>query len=172
MAAPSRHAARAAQGKHAKSAQRAKSGKRGKAGSRRSLVYILLGILVLLAPVILTHYKNVEQNRIAQGYSRDVEALTPEERSRALESARQYNRELPPFGAADPWVNGVDVNSPGYKKYEQQLNVNSVMARLHAPLWAWICRSTTARRKAPCPTASATSTEPHCQSADPAPTVC
>lgn len=133
MAAPSRHAARTTQGKHAKPAQRAKSGKRGKAGSRRSLVYILLGILVLLAPVILTHYKNVEQNRIAQGYSRDVEALTPEERSRALESARQYNRELPPFGAADPWVNGVDVNSPGYKKYEQQLNVDSVMARLHAP---------------------------------------
>ncbi|WP_426717728.1 class C sortase [Corynebacterium auriscanis] len=106
---------------------------RGKAGSRRSVVYIVLGILVLLAPVILTHYKNVEQNRIAQGYSRDVQALTPEQRSQALESARQYNRELPPFGAPDPWVNGVDVNSPGYKKYLRQLNVNTIMARLQAP---------------------------------------
>ncbi|WJY72241.1 class C sortase [Corynebacterium auriscanis] len=106
---------------------------RGTAGSRRSVVYIVLGILVLLAPVILTHYKNVEQNRIAQGYSRDVQALTPEQRSQALESARQYNRELPPFGAPDPWVNGVDVNSPGYKKYLRQLNVNTIMARLQAP---------------------------------------
>ena len=106
---------------------------RRKGGGRRSVVYIVLGILVLLAPVILTHYKNVEQNRIAQSYSRDVQALTPEQRDQALRTARQYNRELPPFGAPDPWVNGIDVNSPGYKKYLEQLNVNSIMARLHAP---------------------------------------
>lgn len=106
---------------------------RRKGGGRRSVVYIVLGILVLLAPVILTHYKNVEQNRIAQSYSRDVQALTPEQRDQALRTARQYNRELPPFGAPDPWVNGIDVNSPGYKKYLERLNVNSIMARLHAP---------------------------------------
>lgn len=107
--------------------------KKKKGGSIRSTVYIVLGILVLLTPVALTHYKNVEQHRIAEQYSRDVSELDTAERAQMLESAREYNNRLPEFGAPDPWVHGVDSNSPGYKDYRQQLDVNSVMARLSVP---------------------------------------
>ena len=136
--------------------------KRGRKGSRRSIVYILLGILVLLAPVILTHYKNVEQNRIAQGYSRDVQALSPEDRDKALESARRYNRELPPFGAPDPWVNGIDVNSPGYKNTSSSSTSTRSWQGFMLPPWAWIYRYITELLKARFPMVSVTSTGQLC----------
>lgn len=107
--------------------------KKKKGGNLRSTIYIVLGILVLLAPVVLTHYKNVEQHRIAEQYFQEVSELDPGERTRILDEARQYNSRLPEFGAPDPWVHGVDVNSPGYEDYRRQLDVNSVMARLSVP---------------------------------------
>lgn len=112
---------------------------KGSAASRkrksniRSVVYIILGVLVLLIPVGLTHYKNIEQHRIAEQYSDHVSQLDEAERNRILEQAREYNKRLPSFGAADPWVHGADVNSPAYKDYRSQLDVNSIMARLNVP---------------------------------------
>ena len=41
----------------------------------RSIVYLLLGMAVLLAPVVLTQIKNNEQARIAENYSQHVAQL-------------------------------------------------------------------------------------------------
>lgn len=99
----------------------------------RSVVYLILAMIVFLSPVVLTHYKNVEQQRIAQQYSESIARLTDEQRQQQLEAAREYNRNLPTFGSPDPWVNGVDTASPGYKAYLDQLNSVDTMARIKVP---------------------------------------
>lgn len=101
--------------------------------STRSVVYLVLGMLVLLTPVVLTQIKNVEQNRIAQNYSRDVARLDTAEREEILRRAQEYNTTLPAFGAPDPWVHGADTRSPAYRDYASQLDLNGVMARLRVP---------------------------------------
>ena len=107
--------------------------KKKKKTNPRSVIYIVLGMLVLLAPVGLTHYKNEEQHQIAERYSQEVSEMDTQERDAMLQSAREYNERLPEFGAPDPWVHGVDTQSPGYKDYRSQLDVNSVMGRLSVP---------------------------------------
>lgn len=99
----------------------------------RSIVYLVLAALVFLSPVVITHLKNVEQNRVAAEYSDSVAQLSGEERAAMLERARAYNERLPEFGAPDPWVHGVDTSSAGYQDYVEQLDVHGTMARLKAP---------------------------------------
>lgn len=99
----------------------------------RGFIYLILGLLVLLTPVGLTHYKNVEQHRIAESYSRNVQKLEDSKRADMLAQAHAYNQRLPKFGAKDPWVNGPDTTSAAYKDYEEQLQVGGVMARLRVP---------------------------------------
>ncbi|MGV0397762.1 hypothetical protein ACUY3M_05430 [Corynebacterium suicordis] len=101
--------------------------KKKKKTNPRSVIYIVLGMLVLLAPVGLTHYKNEEQHQIAERYSQEVSEMDTRERDAMLQSAREYNERLPEFGAPDPWVHGVDTQSPDYKDYRSQLDVNSVL---------------------------------------------
>lgn len=99
----------------------------------RSVVYLVLGILVFLTPVVLTQVKNVEQQRLADNYSRSVAQLDESQRNAELERARAYNATLPEVGAADPWVNGVDTSTPAYRDYASQLDTNRVMARVRVP---------------------------------------
>lgn len=99
----------------------------------RSVVYLVIAALIFLTPVVLTHYKNVEQNRIAEEYSRNVAQLDPAERDAALAAARDYNSRLPEFGAPDPWTTGPDKNSEGYREYLGHLDAFDNMARLRAP---------------------------------------
>ncbi|MFC5369700.1 class C sortase [Arcanobacterium bovis] len=99
----------------------------------RSIIYLILGVLVLLSPVVITHLKNIEQHEIAQLYSENVKKMTPDQRKQLLEAAQKYNKELPEVGSPDPWVNGIDVNTPAYMRYLAQLDVESVMGRLKVP---------------------------------------
>ncbi|MBM7825912.1 sortase A [Arcanobacterium pluranimalium] len=99
----------------------------------RSIIYLVLGILVLLSPVVITHIKNIEQHEIAQLYSENVKKMAPEQRKQLFEEAKAYNAQLPAVGSPDPWVNGIDINSPAYQKYLAQLNIDSVMGRLKVP---------------------------------------
>lgn len=99
----------------------------------RSVVYLVLALIVFMSPVVVTHLKNMEQQRIAAQYSKDVARLSEQERLAALEEARVYNTQLPGLGAADPWQNGVDVTTPGYQRYLATLASASAMARLKVP---------------------------------------
>ncbi|OFT46125.1 hypothetical protein HMPREF3158_08440 [Corynebacterium sp. HMSC06G04] len=90
-------------------------------------------MLVFLSPVVLTHYKNVEQHRIAENYSRGVDKLPEREREAAFAEAQAYNAQLPEVGAPDPWVNGVDTSSPDYQRYLDTLHQIGAMARVRVP---------------------------------------
>ncbi|MEJ5998942.1 class C sortase [Corynebacterium sp. H130] len=119
--------------RHSVKLQTSSGPKKSKRTNPRGFIYLILGILVLLAPVAITHYKNVEQHRIAEGYSREVQRLDDAKRNQMLADAHAYNQRLPKFGAKDPWVNGPDTSNPAYKDYESQLQVSGVMARLRVP---------------------------------------
>lgn len=99
----------------------------------RGVIYLVLAILVFLSPVVLTHYKNVEQHRIAENYSRGVDKLPEQEREAAFAEAQAYNAQLPEVGAPDPWVNGVDTSSPDYQRYLDTLQQIGAMARVRVP---------------------------------------
>ncbi|MBE7365451.1 class C sortase [Corynebacterium aurimucosum] len=99
----------------------------------RSIVYLILALLVFLSPVVLTYYKNIEQHQIAEEYSRSVSRLSEDERAAEFARAAEYNAQLPEVGAPDPWVNGVDVNSPAYKDYLDILRTAGSMARVRVP---------------------------------------
>ena len=99
----------------------------------RGVIYLVLAMLVFLSPVVLTHYKNVEQHRIAENYSRGVDKLSEREREAAFAEAQAYNAQLPEVGAPDPWVNGVDTSSPDYQRYLDTLHQIGAMARVRVP---------------------------------------
>lgn len=99
----------------------------------RSIVYLVLALVVFLSPVVLTYYKNLEQQRIADKYSAEVAALPSEQKDAEFARARAYNETLPEVGAPDPWVNGTDTESPQYKEYENILSLMLPMARVRVP---------------------------------------
>ena len=102
-------------------------------GSKISTVLMILGILVLLAPVVLTKLHNAEQLRIAEQYSASVETLSPDERDAQLQRAHQWNATIGDLGIHDPWRQAPDVDSPQYKEYLGVLGSHAVMARLRIP---------------------------------------
>ena len=97
------------------------------------VVYFVLGVLVLLAPVVLTQVKNQEQYEFAEQYSRSVAQIDAGEKQEILRRAHEYNGRLPEVGARDPWVTGPDVTSEAYRDYLTQLNMDSTMARIRVP---------------------------------------
>lgn len=99
----------------------------------RSTVYLVLGILVLLTPVVLTHINNVEQQRIAEQYSQHALRLSEQERSALLNEARQYNQDLGEHPVTDPWGGVPDRNSTEYQRYEDLLASDAMMARVRIP---------------------------------------
>ena len=99
----------------------------------RSIVYLVLALVVFLSPVVLTYYKNLEQQRIADKYSAEVAALPSEQNDAEFARARAYNETLPEVGAPDPWINGTDTESAQYKEYENILSLMLPMARVRAP---------------------------------------
>lgn len=119
--------------RHSRSAVPVASPAQPKKRRIRSVVYLLLALLVFLTPVVLTTYKNAEQQRIADEYSEAVRNLEDGQREAEFVRAQEYNKTLPEVGAPDPWINGVDTQSPEYQEYEDILSVMLPMARLRAP---------------------------------------
>lgn len=97
------------------------------------MVYIVLGILVLLSPVVLTQVNNVQQARIAQQYAREVARMDAAQRADLLRRAHEYNARLASGVPHDPWGTPADEDSPGYRDYLSQLNTNQTMARVRVP---------------------------------------
>lgn len=90
----------------------------------------MLGVLVLLVPIGLTHWSNVEQHAVAERYSQHSEALPAADRASALAAAREYNRKLGQHPLADPWGSRPDPASPEYREYLAHLHGDAVMARI------------------------------------------
>ena len=100
---------------------------------RRSALYIIVGILVLMTPVVTTTWKNIEQHRISEEYSRSVSQLDRAEQQAELDEAHRYNDELSIQGTDDPWGVQPDEDSPEYQRYLHTLDAGEVMARVRVP---------------------------------------
>lgn len=99
--------------------------------SRRSWVWILLGVALLLYPIVATTWNNHLLTRQAELYGQQVGRIEPPtERARLLAQAREYNDHLvhhayPPLP-----------DSPGFQEYLDTLNsplTGGVMARITIP---------------------------------------
>ena len=106
-------------------------------GRRRSsalpVLLIVLGVLVLLAPVVLTRMQNAEQIEIARGYAEAMRELPAEPRDQELMEARAWNEQQVFAGTPDPWSVEPDESSPEYQDYLRRLDIHPVMSRITVP---------------------------------------
>lgn len=114
------------------------SGKKKKAPQKkrknRDLVWILLGVIILLYPIVATLYNDYKLNQQAQQYSDDVRNIQPDEKvQQMLDDAHRYNDELAQQGHhARPAVD----TDPGFERYMSTLSTpetKDVMARISIP---------------------------------------
>ena len=98
-----------------------------------SAILIVMGIVVLLAPVVLTKLHNADQVRIAEQYSASIREMPVDQREQELARAQEWNERLGRFELRDPWSFAPDPESPEYQEYLGVLAVNPVMARLRVP---------------------------------------
>lgn len=109
---------------------------REKRGLGRILVPVLLvlaGLCVLLYPVVATNWNNVQQNRIADEYSKLEQTVPQEVIDQDLAGTLAYNESRQDIGILDPWTGTTDEKSPEYQEYEKQLDSFDAMARLVIP---------------------------------------
>ena len=110
--------------------------KRRRHAKKRSwnLLFVLLGTVILLYPVVATIWNDHRLERLAEQYTRNVEAIEPEETlTQYIEDARAYNERLAERG--HPPQRDVD-GDPDFEDYKKQLNVpqtQGVIARLSIP---------------------------------------
>lgn len=109
-----------------------KSARPGKKNSRaRSALFIILGVALLLYPIVATLYNDAQLRKQAETYHEQVKKIDPPtERTRLLQEAREYNKQLAASGhhAYPPRE-----DSPGYKDYLETLDsplTGGVMARI------------------------------------------
>lgn len=124
------HAQQTAASEAAGAARPAKKKKRSLPG----IVWILLGIVTLLYPIVATLYNDYQQDKRAESYADKVEQIEPDERTREyLDGAHEYNDWLDAQGhhAMPP-----EPGSPGFDRYMKTLDApetDGVIARLRIP---------------------------------------
>ena len=101
---------------------------------RRDLVWIILGVLILLYPIVATLYNDWQLNNQAEAYSHDVDNIQPPQLTQHyLQQARAYNEYLAKQGHhARPAKEGDE----GFDRYMKTLNppeTKGVMSRLRIP---------------------------------------
>ncbi|MDU0479850.1 class C sortase [Staphylococcus chromogenes] len=101
---------------------------------KAGVVWIVLGILILLYPVVATLYNDYQLDKRAANYDADVKHIQPSQQvQNYLERAHQYNEQLAKSGHhARP----ANKETPGFDAYKDTLNApetNGVMARVTIP---------------------------------------
>lgn len=97
------------------------------------VIIILVGVLVLLYPVVATHWNNVRQHHVANEYAQ-LQQSEPEDLLRKqFESAQVYNQTHTKGPILDPWLQRIGTDNPEYQRYAQELDDYPVMARLIVP---------------------------------------
>lgn len=97
------------------------------------VIIILVGVLVLLYPVVATHWNNVRQHHVANEYAQ-LQQSEPEDLLRKqFESALIYNQTHTKGPILDPWLQRIGTDNPEYQRYAQELDDYPVMARLIVP---------------------------------------
>lgn len=102
--------------------------------NRRGLVWIIIGVVILLYPVVATLYNDHRLDGVAASYDQGVREIKPTERTlHYIEQAREYNRGLAATGHhARPAVE----DDPGFGDYMKTLNApetRGAIARIAIP---------------------------------------
>ncbi|WP_235839481.1 class C sortase [Corynebacterium urinipleomorphum] len=100
------------------------------------VLLILLGLAVLLYPVVATQWNNYQQTKVAEDYRsimEDAVQKDPDAMARALESAREYNREGRGGPILDAWSSRDAESNQEYQAYLKQLSGLPAMAQLVIP---------------------------------------
>ncbi|MDY2941033.1 MAG: class C sortase [Varibaculum sp.] len=106
------------------------------ASLKRLLIPILLigvGVLVLMYPVVATLHNNRAQNSIASKYDEKITTQTPALIEQELDSARAYNAGISGLPILDPWLERVAKDNDPYRRYSNELDLTTEMARVMVP---------------------------------------
>ena len=100
----------------------------------RDLIWIFLGVIILLYPIVATQYNDYKLNKQAQQYSDNVQSIEPNERvAQYLREAEQYNANL---AAEGHYARPANEQNPDSQRYMDTLNppeTQGVIARITIP---------------------------------------
>ncbi|MCU9518989.1 class C sortase [Corynebacterium sp. ES2794-CONJ1] len=98
-----------------------------------SVIFSVIGLILLLYPVVGTIYENSQQSHQVQAYTSQVGAIDEQELAAEIERAREWNAEKQGGPILDPWLQRVTQDNVEYQEYLEQLNLTSVMGRIYIP---------------------------------------
>lgn len=98
-----------------------------------TVVLALCAIVALLYPVVVTQLNNWEQMRVADSYTKELDAADQEEITQKLVSAQAYNEFRTMGPILDPWLARISEDNTDYQAYLAELATHEVMARLVVP---------------------------------------
>lgn len=105
-------------------------------GTLLPVLLILLGLAVLLYPVVATQWNNYQQTKVAEDYRaimEDAAEKDPDAMARALEAAREYNRQGRGGPILDAWSSRDAEGNEEYRAYLEQLSGLPAMAQIVIP---------------------------------------
>lgn len=100
------------------------------------VLLILIGLAVLLYPVVATQWNNYQQTKVAEDYRAIMEDRAekdPDSMAKALEAAREYNREGRGGPILDAWSSRDAEGNEEYQAYLEQLSGLPAMAQIVIP---------------------------------------
>ena len=113
-----------------------KHSKKSARGTLLPVLLILIGLAVLLYPVVATQWNNYQQTKVAEDYRaimEDTAEKDPDAMARALESAREYNREGRGGPILDAWSSRDAESNAEYQAYLKELSGLPAMAQIVIP---------------------------------------
>lgn len=105
-------------------------------GTVLPVLLILIGLAVLLYPVVATQWNNYQQTKVAEDYREimeDTAEKDPDSMAKALETAREYNREGRGGPILDAWSSRDAEGNEEYQAYLEQLSGLPAMAQIVIP---------------------------------------
>lgn len=94
---------------------------------------ILVGISVILYPVVSTQWNNYIQRKVVEDYQSQLQDIPEEQRSAAIEAAREYNATSVGGPILDPWLARVSEDNQDYLRYMDQLSGLPAMSQVSIP---------------------------------------
>lgn len=99
-----------------------------------TVLFLIIGLICLLYPVIATWSNNQHQSETSRIFAGQVEDQDRvKERQDSLERAKRWNMEHANAPILDPWLTRVREDNPLYLDYLEQLNTEPIMGRVVIP---------------------------------------
>lgn len=96
---------------------------------------IMVGILVMLYPILASHYNNYRQQEHAHEFNSEINDLPAQALQTQFEAAQKYNAALSENAYADPWggAKSKREHDAKYQAYLKQLSLLNPMATVRIP---------------------------------------